>query len=62
MRDGGILNIDVTTKLGGFHGDTSMMVMVGTVTDEARHCARRVRDAVALLRGVISCILRCMLV
>ncbi len=52
VRDGDILNIDVTTKLDGFHGDTSMMVMVGDVADEAR---RLVRAAyVALWRGICA--------
>lgn len=46
--DGDILNIDVTSEYGGFVGDTSRMVCVGTVSPEAAHLvsvARRCRDA-----------------
>lgn len=48
LEDGDILNIDVTTGLGGFHGDTSAMALVGRPSPEARHLvetARRARDA-----------------
>jgi methionyl aminopeptidase len=45
LRDGDILNIDVTTILNGYYGDTSRMFTVGEVSDEAldlievtRHC------------------------
>ena len=37
LRDGDIVNVDVTTRLGGYHGDTSRMVCVGAVSAEARH-------------------------
>lgn len=36
LKDGDILNIDVTTILNGFFGDTSRMFMVGNVSDEAK--------------------------
>ncbi len=36
LAEGDIVNIDVTTILNGYHGDTSMTCMVGTVSDEAR--------------------------
>lgn len=39
LKDGDILNVDVTTELGGYHGDTSLMVLVGEVSAEARHVA-----------------------
>ncbi len=32
LKNGDILNIDVTTYLGGFHGDTSQTFLVGQVT------------------------------
>ena len=45
LREGDILNIDVTTILNGFYGDTSRMYTVGEISDEAidlievtRHC------------------------
>ncbi|TNE86357.1 MAG: type I methionyl aminopeptidase [Deltaproteobacteria bacterium] len=37
LRDGDIVNIDVTTNLDGWHGDTSRTVVVGKPTPEAAH-------------------------
>jgi len=48
LADGDIINIDVTTELDGFHGDTSATIFVGAPSAEARHVvetARRCRDA-----------------
>lgn len=48
LRPGDIVNVDVTTLLDGFHGDTSATFCIGEVTAEARHVvevARRCRDA-----------------
>jgi methionyl aminopeptidase len=48
LGEGSIVNVDVTTELGGFHGDTSATFAIGTVSPEARHVlevARRCRDA-----------------
>lgn len=48
LRDGDIVNIDVTTELDGWHGDTSETFVVGAASREARHVvdvARRCRDA-----------------
>lgn len=36
LRDGDIINIDVTTYKHGFHGDTSLTVFVGDVSDKAK--------------------------
>ncbi|WP_293883207.1 type I methionyl aminopeptidase [Sphingomonas sp.] len=36
LRDGDIVNIDVTTILDGWHGDTSRMFLVGDVAIKAR--------------------------
>lgn len=36
LKDGDIINIDVTTILDGFHGDTSRTFFVGNVSPEAR--------------------------
>lgn len=51
---GDIVNVDVTTELDGFHGDTSATFFVGEPSPEARHVvavARRCRDAgVAVVR------------
>lgn len=37
LKDGDILNIDVTTILDGYYGDTSTMFTVGEVSEEAQH-------------------------
>jgi methionyl aminopeptidase len=57
LAGGDIVNVDVTTLLGGYHGDTSATFVVGGVeaaSPEARHVvevARRCRDAgVAVVR------------
>jgi methionyl aminopeptidase len=51
---GDIVNVDVTTCLDGFHGDTSATFLIGEVSAEGRHVvevARRCRDAgVAVVR------------
>lgn len=48
LRDGDILNVDVTTELDGYHGDTSATFLIGEVSPDARRLvdiARRCRDA-----------------
>jgi methionyl aminopeptidase len=48
LRPGDIINVDVTTGLGGFHGDTSATFIIGDASDEARHVvevAQQCRDA-----------------
>jgi methionyl aminopeptidase len=60
LRPGDIVNVDITTELDGFHGDTSATFLVGDASvtwhtsAEARHLtevARRCRDAgVAVVR------------
>jgi methionyl aminopeptidase len=54
LADGDIVNVDVTTMLGGFHGDTSATFVTGEASAEARHVvdvARRCRDAgIAVVR------------
>ena len=35
LKEGDILNIDITTILGGYYGDTSRMFSVGEVSEEA---------------------------
>jgi methionyl aminopeptidase len=55
LEAGDIINVDVTTNLAGYHGDTSATFMVGDVSVEARHVvdvALRCRDAgVAVVRA-----------
>ena len=54
LEPGDIINVDVTTELDGFHGDTSATFLIGEVSAEARHLvevARRCLDAgVAVVR------------
>jgi methionyl aminopeptidase len=48
LAEGDIVNVDVTSELDGFHGDTSMTFVIGEASPEARHVvevARRCRDA-----------------
>jgi methionyl aminopeptidase len=51
---GDIINVDVTTEVEGFHGDTSKTVCIGDVSEEALHVvdtAERCRDAgIAVIR------------
>lgn len=47
LAEGDILNVDVTTLLDGFHGDTSETFFIGRPCPEARHVveiARQCRD------------------
>lgn len=45
LEEGDIINVDVTTCLQGFHGDTSMTFMVGRVGPEAQHVVRVAMEA-----------------
>jgi methionyl aminopeptidase len=36
LADGDIVNLDITTIVDGFHGDTSRMFLIGAVSDTAR--------------------------
>lgn len=40
LKSGDIVNIDVTVIKDGYHGDTSIMVLVGDVPDHARRLVR----------------------
>jgi methionyl aminopeptidase len=48
LRDGDILNIDVTTYRDGFHGDTSEMFVVGDIPEEAQRLIRVTRECLWL--------------
>ena len=45
LEEGDIVNIDVTTELGGWHGDTSRTLAVGLVSPEARHVMEVAEEA-----------------
>lgn len=50
LRDGDIVNLDITTILDGYHGDTSDMFLVGEVSDEVRKLVEVTREA--MWRGI----------
>lgn len=50
LRDGDIINIDVTVFYEGVHGDTSVTFLVGDVDESSRHLVRETRAA--MYRGI----------
>ncbi len=50
LKDGDIVNIDVTSILDGFHGDTSRTFFVGSVSDEAQQLVKVTEEC--LRRGI----------
>lgn len=55
LKEGDILNIDVTCILNGFYGDCSRMVTIGTISDEKRRVVEAAYDclmeAIAVLKA-----------
>jgi methionyl aminopeptidase len=51
LREGDIVNVDVTCNLDGFFGDTSLTVYVGDVSEEARRLTETCRES---LQGAIA--------
>jgi methionine aminopeptidase len=45
LKDGDIINIDVTVYLNGYHGDTSAMFYVGTPSPTAKRLCEATREA-----------------
>ena len=45
LRDGDIVNVDITAYLGGVHGDTDATFLVGDVAEEDRLLVERTREA-----------------
>ena len=48
IKEGDIVNIDVTVKKDGFFGDTSKTFMVGKVTPEAEHLVKTAYEAMMI--------------
>ncbi len=48
LKDGDIINVDVTTMYKGFYGDTSATFYIGTPTAEARHVVETARKSLDL--------------
>lgn len=44
LQEGDILNVDVTTILDGYYGDSSRMFLIGEVSEEARRLVRVTRE------------------
>lgn len=45
LKDGDIVNIDLTAEYHGFHGDASRMFMIGNVSPKARELVQTCQDA-----------------
>lgn len=45
LRDGDIVNLDVTAYIGGVHGDNNATYLVGDVDEESRLLVERTREA-----------------
>ena len=52
LRDGDIINIDITAYFDGVHGDTDATYLVGDVGEESRLLVERTREA--LMRGIAA--------
>jgi methionyl aminopeptidase len=50
LRDGDIVNVDITAFIGGVHGDTDATFLVGEVDEESRLLVERTREAT--MRGI----------
>ncbi|MCJ8282744.1 MAG: type I methionyl aminopeptidase [Rivularia sp. ALOHA_DT_140] len=50
LKEGDIINIDVTPILDGFHGDTSRTFLVGDVSDKANKLVEVTRES--MMRGI----------
>jgi methionyl aminopeptidase len=50
LRDGDIVNVDVTAYIGGVHGDTDATFLVGEVDEESRLLVERTHEA--MMRGI----------
>jgi methionyl aminopeptidase len=50
VRDGDIINIDITAYIGGVHGDTNATFLAGDVDEESRLLVERTREA--MNRGI----------
>lgn len=48
LQDGDIINVDITTFYGGFHGDTSATFYIGEPTSDAKHVTEVARKCLDL--------------
>ncbi len=52
LKDGDIVNLDITTILDGYHGDTSKTYQIGKVSEQAKKIDRVAKEA--LKRGIAA--------
>lgn len=50
LKDGDIVNIDVTIKLDSYYGDTSRTYLIGNVNEEAKNLVRHTKES--MYRGI----------
>jgi methionyl aminopeptidase len=50
LREGDIVNVDITAYIGGVHGDTDATYLVGEVDEESRLLVERTHEA--MMRGI----------
>ncbi|MFC4051259.1 type I methionyl aminopeptidase [Actinomadura syzygii] len=50
LRDGDIINVDITAYIGGVHGDTDATFLCGDVDEESRLLVERTHEA--MMRGI----------
>lgn len=48
LKDGDIINVDVTTIVDGYYGDASRMYCIGKVTEEAKKLVRVAKESLEL--------------
>lgn len=53
LAAGDIVNVDITTELRGFHGDTSATFLIGQVDPDARRLVRATEEALAAAIAVV---------
>jgi methionyl aminopeptidase len=54
LREGDIINVDVTSIVNGYYGDASRMYLVGAVSDEARRLVDVTRECLYLGIGQVK--------
>ena len=54
LKQGDIVNVDITSNINGYHGDTSATFSIGEVSDEAKHvtdvCWRSLHAGIEVVR------------
>ena len=54
LSSGDIVNVDVTVKLNGYHGDHSRMFLIGEVQDDVKLLVERTKKAMEKINNGIS--------